>query len=177
MHSDQVVREQLLALLIGGNAHMTFEQAVADFPAEHYNTRPPNITYTPWHILEHLRIAQWDIFEFIRNPNYESPQWPEGYWPHPSEMTDPEGWERTISAFLADLGSLRQIVKTRIQICMPKFPTPRVTPSSVKSWWSLTIMPITSGNLGCSGRSWAPGKLSLPLTGLAGTIQNDSTTP
>jgi hypothetical protein len=111
MHSDQVVREQLLALLIGGNAHMTFEQAVADFPAEHYNTRPPNITYTPWHILEHLRIAQWDIFEFIRNPNYESPQWPEGYWPHPSEMTDPEGWERTISAFLADLGSLRQIVK------------------------------------------------------------------
>lgn len=111
MSSDQVVREQLLALLIGGNAHMTFEQAVADFPAEHYNTRPPNITYTPWHILEHLRIAQWDIFEFIRNPNYESPQWPEGYWPHPSEMTDPEGWERTISAFLADLGSLRQIVK------------------------------------------------------------------
>ena len=111
MSSDQVVRKQLLALLIGGNAHMTFEQVVADFPAEHYNTRPPNITYTPWHILEHLRIAQWDILEFIRNPDYESPQWPEGYWPHPSETTDQEGWEKTVSAFLADLGSLRQIVK------------------------------------------------------------------
>lgn len=111
MSSDQVVREQLLALLIGGNAHMTFEQAVADFPPEHFNTKPPNVTYTPWHILEHLRIAQWDILEFIRNPEYISPEWPEGYWPDPTEMTDQEGWENTINAFLSDLGSLRDIVK------------------------------------------------------------------
>ncbi|UCF28791.1 MAG: DinB family protein [Chloroflexota bacterium] len=111
MPSDQVVREQLLALLIGGNAHMTFEQAVANFPAEHYNTNPPNITYTPWHILEHLRIAQWDILEFIRNPAHVSPEWPKGYWPDPNERTDQEGWGNTINAFLADLGSLRDIVK------------------------------------------------------------------
>ena len=94
MPSDQVVREQLLALLIGGNAHMTFEQAVADFPAEYYNTNPPNITYTPWHILEHLRIAQWDILEFIRKPDHVSPEWPKGYWPDPNEMTGQEGWAR-----------------------------------------------------------------------------------
>lgn len=111
MSSDQVVREQLLALLIGGNAHMTFEQAVADFPPEHFNTKPPNVTYTPWHILEHLRIAQWDILEFIRNPEYISPEWPEGYWPDPTEMIDQEGWENTNNAFLSDLGSLRDIVK------------------------------------------------------------------
>ncbi|MGW8225983.1 MAG: DinB family protein [Anaerolineales bacterium] len=111
MSSDQVVREQLLALLIGGNAHMTFEQAVRDFPEEHYNTRPPNVSYTPWHILEHLRIAQWDILEFIRNPDYVSPEWPIGYWPEPTRMTDKEGWGNTINAFLSDLGALRDIVK------------------------------------------------------------------
>lgn len=111
MSSDQVVREQLLALLIGGNAHMTFEQAVADFPAEHFNTKPINVTYTPWHILEHLRIAQWDILEFIRNPDHISPQWPAGYWPHPGESIDQEGWEKTISSFLSNLGSLRNIIK------------------------------------------------------------------
>jgi hypothetical protein len=111
MSSDQVVRKQLLALLIGGNAHMTFEQAVAEFPPEHFNTKPPNVTYTPWHILEHLRIAQWDILEFIRNPEYISPEWPVGYWPDPTEMIDQEGWENTINTFLSDLGSLRDIVK------------------------------------------------------------------
>jgi hypothetical protein len=111
MSSDQVVREQLLALLIGGNAHMTFEQAVADFPAEHFNTKPINVTYTPWHILEHLRIAQWDILEFIHNPDHVSPQWPVGYWPHPDESADQEGWDKTISSFLSNLGSLRNIIK------------------------------------------------------------------
>ena len=110
MHSDQVVREQLLALLNGGNTHMSFEQAVADFPAEHFNTTPPNVAYTPWHILEHIRIAQWDILEFIRNPDHVSPQWPSGYWPHPEETVNQDQWERTISLFLSNLGSLRDIV-------------------------------------------------------------------
>ncbi len=111
MTSEQVVREQLLALLNGGNAHMTFEQAVADFPAEHYNTRPDNVAYTPWHILEHLRVAQWDILEFIRNPDHVSPEWPQGYWPDPAEESDQNQWKETASAFLSNLGSLRSIVK------------------------------------------------------------------
>jgi hypothetical protein len=110
MTSDQVVREQLLALLDGGNAHMTFEQAVADFPAEHFNTKPANVTYPPWHILEHLRIAQWDILEFIRNPEHVSPSWPAGYWPDPAKTADQDQWDRTISLFLSDLQSLRDIV-------------------------------------------------------------------
>jgi hypothetical protein len=110
MSSDQVVREQLLALLNGGNAHMPFEQAVAGFPAEHFNTLPPNITYTPWHILEHLRIAQWDILDFIRNPDYVTPDWPKDYWPEPGTTTDQQGWDQTITTFLNDAQSLRDIV-------------------------------------------------------------------
>jgi len=65
MKSDAVVRQQLLFLLSGGNAHNTFEQAVADFPMEFVNTKPKNISYSPWHLLEHIRIAQSDILEFI----------------------------------------------------------------------------------------------------------------
>jgi hypothetical protein len=110
MSSDQVVREQLLALLDGGNAHMPFEKAVADFPAAQFNTRPPNITSTPWHILEHLRIAQWDILDFIRNPGYVTPQWPQEYWPDPDATADQEQWDQTIAAFQSDAQSLRDIV-------------------------------------------------------------------
>ena len=71
--NDNVMREQLLALLRGGNAHLGFDNAVADFPIEHINRKPPNVTYTPWHILEHIRLAQRDILEFIRNPAHVSP--------------------------------------------------------------------------------------------------------
>ncbi|MCI0576556.1 MAG: DinB family protein [Chloroflexi bacterium] len=110
MHADHVIRQQLLALLAGGNAHMSFDQAIADFPAEQFNTKPVHVTYTPWHILEHMRITQWDILEFIRNPNHVSPHWPAGYWPHPAEEADRDRWQKTIRQFQADLQALRDIV-------------------------------------------------------------------
>ena len=111
MDADRVVREQLLFLLRGGNAHMTFDQAVADFPMERINSLPPNVTYTPWHILEHIRIAQWDILEFTRDPDHVSPRWPEGYWPPPDEQADEVKWEKTIGDFRADLRALQDMVE------------------------------------------------------------------
>jgi hypothetical protein len=110
MTADQVIREQLLALLRGGNAHMGFDEAVADFPVEHINSQPPHVPYTPWHLLEHVRIAQWDILEFIRNPQHISPDWPEGYWPAPTEQADPARWQATLQAFRADLQALQDLV-------------------------------------------------------------------
>lgn len=110
MDSDRVVREQLLALLRGGQAYMPFEQAVADFPIAHINRYPPNVQYTPWHLLEHLRIAQWDILEFIRNPAHISPLWPEGYWPSRDAQADEQGWKQTLAAFQADLQALQELV-------------------------------------------------------------------
>ena len=110
MESDKVVREQLLFLLRGGNAHMNFDQAMADFPIQNINTKPPNVSYTPWYLLEHLRIAQWDILEFIRDPKHVSPAWPEGYWPLETEEADQAKWEKTISDFHADMGTLQDMV-------------------------------------------------------------------
>jgi hypothetical protein len=110
MSSDKVMREQLLALLRGGNAHLGFDDAVANFPLEHINTKPPNVSYTPWHLLEHIRIAQWDILEFVRNPNHVSPSWPEGYWPAPDEQADEARWQKTIEDFRVDLRAIQDLV-------------------------------------------------------------------
>ncbi len=109
--SDAVLRKQLTALLRGGNAHMPFEAAVADFPMEAANRLPPNVSYSPWHLLEHLRLTQWDILDFIRNPKYEYRKWPEDYWPAPDEQADAAKWQETIARFLADQNALVSIAQ------------------------------------------------------------------
>jgi hypothetical protein len=93
---------QLSQLLAGGNAHATFEQAVADLPAPLRNQAVPGVPYTIWHLVEHLRIAQWDIVEFTLDPNHESPQWPEGYWPAKDSAVDEAGWQATLAAIARD---------------------------------------------------------------------------
>jgi hypothetical protein len=110
MNSDQSVRDELLFLLRGGHAHMPLEAAVADFPAAHFNTCPPNVSYTPWHLLEHMRITQADILEFIRNPKYVYLNWPEDYWPAADEQADAAAWQATIAGFQTDNQALQAIV-------------------------------------------------------------------
>jgi hypothetical protein len=91
---------------------MPFEEAVRDFPADAMNLCPPNVPYTPWHLLEHLRITQWDILEYIRDSNhYIAPDWPEDYWPERAATTTPEGWNATVEGFLSDRRALEAIVR------------------------------------------------------------------
>ncbi len=110
LDADSALRKQLIALLRGGNAHIPYQDAVADFPAQAINRFPPQVPYTPWHLLEHLRIAQWDILEFIRNPKHVSPPWPEGYWPARDTQAGEAEWHETIARFLDDQVSLEKIV-------------------------------------------------------------------
>jgi len=107
--ANDILRKQLLQLLSGRNAHFTFEDAVKDFPIEAINQLPPNVSYTPWHLIEHLRIAQWDIFEFMRNPGHVSPKWPEGYWPNPEDMAGEVEWLESLSRFRQDLRAVEAI--------------------------------------------------------------------
>jgi hypothetical protein len=109
MEHQVIVREQVLALLRGGNAHMTFDEAVADFPMEFINRRPPNVPYSLWHLLEHVRFAQLDILDFLRNASYKAPNWPDDYWPDLEQQANPEQWRETIRAFKADLEALQEI--------------------------------------------------------------------
>ncbi len=108
--TDAALRAHLCSLLLEGNAHMTLDDAVADFPAEHMNTRPPHVSYTPWHLLEHIRIAQWDILDFIRNPDYKELPWPEKYWPAPDALADKATWEETLAAIRSDRQELFALV-------------------------------------------------------------------
>ncbi|HEX7473090.1 MAG TPA: DinB family protein [Candidatus Limnocylindrales bacterium] len=104
------VREGLLALLDGGGAHARFEEAVKAFPARAINRRPPNVPYTPWHLLEHIRLAQRDILDYIRDPEYQAPAWPADYWPPRVATATLDGLAATIEAFTADRAALRELV-------------------------------------------------------------------
>jgi hypothetical protein len=104
---DQVVRSEVLHLLRGGNAHMGLEEAVKDFPMEQINTTFPHGTYTPWHLLEHIRICQWDILDFIRNPDYQEIEWPRGVWPPEGQKASEQDWHHTLALFEADMQELQ----------------------------------------------------------------------
>ncbi len=108
---DKVLREQLLALLQGGQAHMSFDDAVAGFPMKEINTRVPNASYTVWHVLEHMRISQWDILRFVVDPDYVSPDFPEGYWPREDTMATPAQWRKTVAGIRGDLEAVERLVK------------------------------------------------------------------
>jgi hypothetical protein len=110
MTDDEVVRQQLIALLRGGNAHLNFDRAVNQFPFDYINRKTLPISYSPWGLLEHMRICQWDILEFIYNPEYKSPPWPKGYWPAQGEFADEEKWQKTLSEFRRDLSSVEKLV-------------------------------------------------------------------
>jgi uncharacterized damage-inducible protein DinB len=112
MAKDQTaaLREHLLYLLRGGGAHLSFDQAVADLPPELRGAKPAGVQHTPWRLLEHMRIAQWDILEFSRNPRHVSPSFPDGYWPAGDAPPDPGAWDRSIAAFQADLRAMQDLV-------------------------------------------------------------------
>ncbi len=110
MDRDQGLREHLLYLLRGGGAHLSFDAAIADLPVPLRGAKPAGVPHTPWRLLEHLRIAQWDILEFSRDPKHVSPKFPEGYWPPTDAPPDDAAWERSVAGFRADLQAMCDLV-------------------------------------------------------------------
>lgn len=106
---DQV-RKELRELIEGGNAHLSFDDAVRDLPARLRGRRPEGLPYSAWELLEHMRITQHDILEFIRDPKYESPPWPEGYWPGAPEPPDEKAWKGSLAALHADRRALLELI-------------------------------------------------------------------
>ena len=100
---DASLRQHLLDLLTGSNAHADFEAAIKNLPADLRGVRPHGGDHSPWELLEHLRLAQWDILEFSRNPKHVSPPWPGGYWPSSPVPPDDKAWDRSVRAFRRDL--------------------------------------------------------------------------
>jgi hypothetical protein len=120
--SDRQLRDQLISLLDGGNAHVGFDDFVKDFPADKCGQRVAGLPYTAWQILEHMRIAQWDILEFSRSADHVSPDWPKGYWPDEVETGSPDSWQQTIDRFQTDLRSFKELVRDPATDLFAKIP-------------------------------------------------------
>jgi hypothetical protein len=108
MATSKALRDEVIWLLGGGRAHVGFKRAVADLPGPLQGKKPHGAPYSPWQQLEHLRISQWDILEYIRNPKHVSPKWPEGYWPAAVPPAK-DAWGKCVRAFEADLRALERM--------------------------------------------------------------------
>ncbi|HEY3276268.1 MAG TPA: DinB family protein [Syntrophorhabdaceae bacterium] len=113
MDQDDVIRKELAILIKGGNAHMSFEEAVADFPLEKINTPVTNSNYLVWHMLEHMRITQSDILQFVIDPKHVSPEFPEGYWPKPEAKATAAQWKKIVHAIKSDSEAMVDLIHNR----------------------------------------------------------------
>jgi hypothetical protein len=109
MKDDKPVRELLARMLAWEDAHVGFDSAVADIPAEVRGTQPEGLPYSAWQIVEHLRITQHDILDFCVNPNYEEMRWPEDYWPQSPEPPDKAAWDESLARFRKDRAALQKL--------------------------------------------------------------------
>jgi hypothetical protein len=108
MDDQRQLREHVLELLEGKSAHIDIESALDGFPVYEINTRIDNSPHTAWELLEHIRIAQWDILDFSRNSNYKEMKWPDDYWP--KDEGTPTAWKKSVDQTLGDLQSMRDLV-------------------------------------------------------------------
>jgi uncharacterized damage-inducible protein DinB len=108
--SDKTLREHLLYLLKGGGAHAKFDDVIKDIPPKLRGQKPSSFPHSAWMLLEHMRIAQWDILEFSRNAQYKSPEWPADYWPKSEAPPNAPAWDASIKNFRTDLKAMQDLV-------------------------------------------------------------------
>ena len=108
--ADARLRSELVALLRGGNAHVDVKKALDGIPPNRVNDRPKGASHSLWQLLAHLFLTQRDILHFLRDPNYEAPDWPRGYWPA-EPQADPRRWVETLLAFFVDLDAVVALVE------------------------------------------------------------------
>jgi hypothetical protein len=122
MNNDKSLREHLLKLLSSDWAHVSFETGVKDIPAGVRGKRPEGAAHSPWEALEHMRIAQWDILEFTRNPKHQSPEFATGYWPKTQAPPNEKAWDQSVKAFRADLKAMCDLVADESTDLFKKIP-------------------------------------------------------
>ena len=104
------LREHLLYLLNGGGAHARFDDIVKDMPEKLRGVKPDGLPHSAWMLLEHLRLAQWDILEFSRNSKYKAPEWPKDYWPKTEAPPSAAAWNKSIQQFRKYLKTMQDLV-------------------------------------------------------------------
>jgi len=107
---DKALRQHLLDLLKGGGAHVKFDEIVSRIPARLQGQKPTGMPHSPWMLLEHMRIAQWDILEFSRSSQHVSPDFPGGYWPRTEAPPSSAAWNKSVRNFRKDLKAMQALV-------------------------------------------------------------------
>ena len=108
--NDEALREHLLALLKGGQAYAKFDEIVSDFPADLRGKKVKGLPHTAWMLLEHMRLAQWDILDFSTNPKYKAMTFPDDYWPKTEAPASAAAWNHGIKEFKKDLEAMQDLV-------------------------------------------------------------------
>jgi hypothetical protein len=108
---DAALRKHLIDLLRSRGAHSDFDEAIEGLPESLRGARVKDVAFTAWRLLEHLRLAQWDILEFSRDAKHKSPPWPEGYWPDADAPPNAAAWDASVAAFRRDLAEMEKLVK------------------------------------------------------------------
>jgi hypothetical protein len=107
---EQSLRKHLLELLEGGQAHAKFDDVIKNLPASARGKKPAKFPHSPWMLLEHMRLAQWDILEFSRNAKYVPREWPREYWPKTEGPANAAAWSKSIQQFRRDLKAMQKLV-------------------------------------------------------------------
>lgn len=108
--NDSSLRKHLVYLLNGGGAHLSFDEGVKRFPPALRGIKAAGTPHTAWQLVEHMRIAQWDILEFSRNAKHVSPEFPGGYWPESETPPTARAWNQSLGAFRRDLQAMIGLV-------------------------------------------------------------------
>jgi hypothetical protein len=113
MDNIESLRHHLVSLLTKADAHVDGRSTLGEFPAELRGRKPQGSPHTPWQLLEHMRIAQWDILRFSMDPKHVSPTFPEGYWPKSDAPPTDEAWEQSVHRFFEDLDAMCELVRDK----------------------------------------------------------------
>jgi hypothetical protein len=110
MEQSDMLRELLTKVLGWQDAHVNFDAVVEDIPLRLQGVRPEGLPYSPWQLLEHMRLTQRDILDFCRDPEYKAPKWPDDDWPKSTIPSRLESWQESVAAFLADREALVELI-------------------------------------------------------------------
>ena len=109
MNADTAIRQQLASILDWEEAHVTFDRAAEGIPVEARGIRPNGLPYSAWQLVEHMRLAQFDILDFCRNPDYKQLEWPRDYWPSEPEPPDVAAWDESLRRYREDRRAMQQM--------------------------------------------------------------------
>jgi hypothetical protein len=120
--NDQALRDHVIDLLKGGRAHVHLDAAIKNLPVSLRGRKPKGAEHSAWQILEHIRLAQWDILEFSRDAKHVSPKWPEGYWPKTQAPPNATSWSKCVRSIGADLKAMCDLVANESTDLFAKIP-------------------------------------------------------